>query len=86
MATSILISFDDWIIQIFDHQVDNIDRMLADRSQWGPSASPEITLDYMTRLFETADQVLAPYTDNQQRWGLTYIVNTVMRAKSWTRE
>ena len=67
-------AFDDWLRQTFDHPVTN--------PAWYWDCDAEISdpavidcVAYLTRLFEEADVLLAPYADDQVNQGLWYLVD-----------
>jgi hypothetical protein len=67
------INFDEWIDRIFDHPVDQIPYYYdQDRNLWSLNATPEVTFDFMTGLFENPVEALNRFTD-LLLWGLHYI-------------
>ncbi|MEP6987554.1 MAG: hypothetical protein ABI970_18255, partial [Chloroflexota bacterium] len=68
------LSFEDWVKYIFNHPVtDPAWHWETDIDWWSESESPEITVSFMTQLFENAGEILAPYFDAQVNQGLWYI-------------
>lgn len=69
------LSFDEWIVHIFDHPVSDPAWYWDANAEWW-YRSPEETIDYMTRLFENAGTILAPYSDAQLNISLWYIASS----------
>jgi hypothetical protein len=68
------IPFDEWLKHVFDHDLsDPAWYWDLDADHWaGP---PTTTAQFITRLFENADQLLRPFSDAQLNQGLWYIVS-----------
>lgn len=70
------LSFDEWVKYVFDHPVN---KRLAwyfqpDAALWNELSHPELTVGYMTRLFENAPELCKRYSDaklGQGFWFLT---------------
>jgi hypothetical protein len=73
-------SFDDWIIFVFDHPVSNYDPIwyygihFADPVR-DTDLYPQTAIDYVIRLFESPVEPLAPYSDEQINQGLWFLVS-----------
>jgi len=75
--------FEAWITFIFDHPVpvapDSLDRYENnddDSLWWDPLHQPEVTVAYLTTLFENATRVLTPFSDAQIKEGLWFLVSS----------
>jgi hypothetical protein len=70
------LSFEEWVLFVFDHPVDesrlewywNLD---ADR--WVGQSG--MTIEYLTRFFNNAEDTLLPYSDTQLNQGLWYLAS-----------
>ncbi len=86
MAEAAAATFEEWIERIFAHDVEHINRRFyEDRSSWSDVASPPVTIEYMTRLFEDSLDVLAPFSDNQLKWGMQYIATQMPGKDAYLR-
>src|SRR5262249_9554542 len=74
-------SFEQWVNFAFNHPLPDdgapnwyhdIDN---DSELWNPDEFPEETVDYLTRLFENATNVLAPFSDAQVNQGFWFLVD-----------
>lgn len=69
------ISFEDWIVHVFDHEVCEPQWFLDEESGvW--SGAHEVTIAYITRLFEDPLPHIDSYTDEQINQGLWYVVGS----------
>ena len=68
------ITFEEWIIHIFDHQVTDPAWYWDKDAEWW-DYSPEDAIDYMTRFFENAGAILTPYSDAQINVSLWYMAS-----------
>jgi hypothetical protein len=70
------LSFEQWVAFVFDHPANPglPEWYWDDASNWwdGP---PQMTVRYLTQVFENAAQVFQPYTDAQLNQGLWYIAS-----------
>lgn len=70
------LTFEEWLCYVFDHPVNESGREWyweEDADWWdGPAAD---TLDFLTRAFENAAVLLAPYSDAQLNQGLWYLAD-----------
>jgi hypothetical protein len=70
------LSFEEWIGYAFDHPVSNPQWFRdMDRDYWHELGDPAVTVAYLTRAFETADAVFAPFTEAQLNQGLWYLAD-----------
>lgn len=68
-------TFEDWIEHVFDHEVCEPYWFLDPESGiW--AGAPEVTVAYITRLFEDPLPYMENYTDEQLNQGLWYIVGS----------
>lgn len=68
--------FEDWVKWVFDHPVSDPEWYWDENAEeW--TASPVITVDYITRLLEEAPILLATYTDAQAAQGLWFLVSGI---------
>ena len=90
------ISFAEWVTYVFDHPASDsgipkwarssealIDRpwyLESDSEWWNPSRQPEVTVAYLTNLFENAPHVLTPFSDAQIHQGFNFLVNNLYSA------
>ena len=90
------ISFAEWVTYVFDHPVPDsgipkwarssealIDRPWyheSDSDWWDPSRQPEVTIAYLTNLFENAPRVLTPFSDAQIDQGFNFLVSSFSSA------
>jgi hypothetical protein len=69
------ISFDEWVAHVFDHEVPGQQATWyfdCDSDYWdGP---PDVTIEYITRLFENPVPYLQQYSDEQLNQGFWYLV------------
>ena len=70
------LSFEQWLAFVFDHPLAGQQR----EWYWAPEADwwdgpPELTLEYLTRAFENAAALFAPYSDGQLNQGLWYLAS-----------
>ena len=76
------IPFEQWVTYVFDHPVGGPDASLwhlddDDESEWwNASRQPEVTVAYLTNLFENAASVLAPFSDAQVKEGLWFLLDS----------
>jgi hypothetical protein len=72
-------AFEDWVRYIFDrsYKPEMGRKWYFDLSveHWNPFDNPSQALAYLTRLFEEADNLLAPYDDDQVGEGLWYLAS-----------
>lgn len=69
-------TFNEWIIFIFDHPVAEPAWYWGSRGEWdGPDLSETQIVHYLTRLFEEAGRLLRPFTDAQANQGLMLLVS-----------
>src|SRR5689334_10520639 len=67
--------FAEWVERVFNIQPETIPYFYdQDRSLWSKEVAPEVTFAHMIELFEHPQPILEPFTDEQQKWGLYYIV------------
>lgn len=72
------LSFDDWLRYVFDHPVSESTPEWyweIDRDYWDSTTEPNITVAYLSSLFENPVASLAAYTDAQINQGLWYLVS-----------
>ena len=70
------LSFEDWITYVFDHPVtDPAWHWDIGRDYWDELGQPAITVAYLTRAFEGAHTVLAPFSDAQLNQGLWFLAS-----------
>ncbi len=74
------LSFDQWILYVFDHALPSSPHRLpwyhqANTDWWSPSLQPHVTVAYLTNLFEHATHVLTPFSDAQINQGLWFLVS-----------
>jgi hypothetical protein len=73
------IPFEAWVTYVFDHPVPNPGRPNwyheIDSDWWDPSRTPEVTVAYLTNLFENATRVLMPFSDAQVNEGLWFLAS-----------
>lgn len=67
------LSFEEWVVHIFDHPVTNPAWHFDPNSAWWYSSEEE-SISYLTQLFENNGAILAPYSDAQLNQGLWYLV------------
>ena len=70
------LTFDQWLSHVFDHPVDSSRQewyWQPDTDWW--EGAPAVTVQFLTRLFEHAQQLLQPYSDAQLNQGLWYIAS-----------
>lgn len=69
------LSFEEWTKHVFDHPVmDPAWYWDDDADLWdGP---PVVTVTYIIRVFENADEIFKPYSDAQVNQGLWFLVNS----------
>jgi hypothetical protein len=69
-------SFDEWIIFVFNHPVDDsrLEWYWDIEADWwaGPAA---LTVEYLTEAFENSKRVFEPYSDSQLNQGLWYLAS-----------
>ena len=68
-------SFDKWITHIFDHPVTDPAWYWGDNAEYW-DCSADTMVDYMTQLFEGAEDVLMPFSDAQVDQGLWWLVSS----------
>jgi hypothetical protein len=66
LSEHIDIPFEEWITSVFGSGSDEMD-------PW--DLEPEVTIAYLTNLFENAARVLQPFSDTQIKEGLWYLAN-----------
>ena len=69
-------TFEEWLSYVFDHPVSDLNQAWywdLDRDWW--DENPADCIRFMTRAFENASTVLAPYSDAQLNQGLWFIVS-----------
>jgi hypothetical protein len=70
------LTFEEWVIFVFDHPVDNsrLEWYWDIEADWwdGPAA---LTIEYLTNAFENPGRVFEPYTDSQLNQGLWYLAS-----------
>jgi hypothetical protein len=73
------LTFEDWVLYVFDHPVPVGQELEwhwdSERDWWDESGEPAVTVQWLTRLFENAAQVLLPYTDAQLNQGLWFLAS-----------
>ncbi len=70
------LSFEAWVAYVFDHPAtDELWHMDGDRDYWDELRQPVTTVSYLTRAFEDAGTVLAPFSDAQLEQGLWFLVS-----------
>src|SRR5580658_9059575 len=65
------ISFEEWIRRIFDRSIDD-KWWVKEETDWNCVALT-VAVDYLTRLFDQCDRLLASYTDAQADQGLWFV-------------
>ena len=86
-------SFTEWVTYVFDHPASDsgipkwarssealIDRpwyLESDSERWNPSRQPEVTVAYLTNLFENAPRILTPFSDAQINQGFNFLVSNL---------
>lgn len=70
------LSFEEWVIFVFDHPVDDsrLEWYWDDDADWwdGPAA---LTVEYLYRVFEDTEAVFNAYSDSQLNQGLWYLAS-----------
>ncbi len=66
------ISFEEWVHCIFELA---LDEPIIQIEQFDTKTHPVIVVEYLTRLFEDAQSILASYSPMQLYWGLWHIVS-----------
>ena len=69
-------TFEEWLTYVFDHPASDLNQAWywdLDRDWW--DENPADCLRFMTRAFENAAKVLAPFSDAQLNQGLWFIVS-----------
>ena len=70
------LTFDEWLHFVFDHPVDNsrLEWYWDTGADWwdGPAAR---SAEYLSRTFENAENLFAPYSDDQLNQGLWYLAS-----------
>jgi hypothetical protein len=86
------LSFEDWIAYVFDHPVtDPAWHWDIDRDYWDELGQPAITVAYLSRAFEDAHTMLAPFSDAQLHQGLWFLASNSCSnhmfacSRCWTR-
>lgn len=74
MDTVQSLGFEEWIVLIFDHS-QSVESPSNYDIPWNYEAEPERVLNYLTRLFENAGELLMPYTDQKISNGLEYLAS-----------
>lgn len=72
------LTFDRWVKHIFDHpEPDNMPLWYFrdDADIWNGLVVPDVTVSYLTRLFENIRQIAKPYTDAQLNQGLWFVAS-----------
>src|SRR6266498_2338263 len=73
------LTFEEWISYAFDHPVADPGQddwhFDLDSDYWNPSKQPEVTVAYLTRVFEQANTVLAPFSAAQVKQGFWFLVD-----------
>jgi hypothetical protein len=69
------LTFEEWILYVFDRPVEQPE-WYWDINEDLIEEPPDKTVTYLTRLFEKADKIVAPYTDVQVNQGLWYIASS----------
>ena len=70
------LTFDEWLTHVFDHPVSDLNNAWywdIDRDWWEEDSAE--TLEFMTRAFEHAADVLQPYSDAQLNQGLWFLAS-----------
>ena len=70
------LTFEEWLRHVFDHPVSDLNSAWywdIDRDWWEEDSAA--TLEFMTRLFEHAAELLQPYSDAQLNQGLWFLVS-----------
>ena len=68
------LSFEEWVRFIFDRPVTSPAWYWDTDADWW-QGEPCLSVEYMTRAFEDAAEVLRPYSDAQLNQGLWYLIN-----------
>ncbi|SRR6266404_5771889 len=69
------LSFEEWILYVFDHSVTEPAWYWDNYDFWDPMAQPRVTVSYLTNLFENLVNTLSAYSDAQINQGLRYLVS-----------
>lgn len=73
------LTFEDWVRYVFDHPLPVGQELEwywdSERDWWDEGGEPAVTVEFLTRLFENAAQVLQPYTDAQLNQGLWFLAS-----------
>ena len=73
------LTFDEWLIYVFDHPVPQGQESEwywdMEKDWWDEMANPTLTVEFLTRLFESATFLLEPYSDAQVNQGLWYLAS-----------
>ena len=70
------LTFEEWLRHVFDHPVSDLNNAWywdIDRDWWEEDSAT--TLEFMTRLFEHAAELLQPYSDAQLNQGLWFLAS-----------
>jgi hypothetical protein len=70
------LAFQHWIEWVFDHPVTNPEWYQAENVEFWV-ASPVVTVDYITRLFEAAPTHLQEFSDAQASQGLWFLASSI---------
>jgi hypothetical protein len=69
------LTFEGWVKHVFDHPVGEPEwHFDIDAEWWNSTASPNVTVEYLTRLFENAPTLLTSFTDAQLNQGFWFLV------------
>jgi len=68
------LSFDDWVKQVFDHDVRQPE-WYWDKDSWEWDGSFELTVEYLSQLFGRPLPILASYSDEQLNQGFWYLTS-----------
>ncbi len=71
------LNFEEWVVHIFDHPVTDPAWYWDMDAEWWHHSHEE-AVDYMTKLFEYAGNILVSYTDEQANQGLWYLSSTTI--------
>ena len=70
------LSFDAWVKYVFDHPTEGLEWYFqADALWWNETKNPDLTIQYLTSLFEDAPHYCSPYSDAQLKQGFWFLVS-----------
>lgn len=74
-AALILLTYDEWVKQIFDHEVRKPE-WYWDKDAFDWNAPAKLTVEYLSQLFGRPLPVLSNYSDEQLKRGFWYLISS----------